>query len=141
MAIESEATYRLTEPGSMRIGLFIPCYIDILFPEVGIATLELLELFSAKILSYRSGQLDQRVRNLRLRVLKIPVRSPQANALCERLLGTLRRECLDYMIPLTERHLRRILTEWVRNYNGGRPHMGLGSRHPAATSTVACATE
>jgi hypothetical protein len=51
MATESEATYRLTEPGSMRIGLFIPCYIDMLFPEVGIATLELLELFSAKIRS------------------------------------------------------------------------------------------
>jgi hypothetical protein len=51
MATESEATHRLTEPGSMRIGLFILCYVDMLFPEVGIATLELLELFSAKILS------------------------------------------------------------------------------------------
>jgi hypothetical protein len=50
MATESEATHRLTEPGSMRIGLFIPCHVDMLFPEVGIATLELLELFSAKIL-------------------------------------------------------------------------------------------
>jgi len=45
-----------------------------------------------------SQDLDQRVRHLGLRVLKTPVRSPQANALCERLLGTLRRECLDFLI-------------------------------------------
>jgi putative transposase len=77
-----------------------------------------------------SAQLEQQVRNLRLRVLKIPVRSPQANALCERLLGTLRRECLDFMIPLTEHHLRRILAEWVRYYNAGRPHMALGPGIP-----------
>jgi putative transposase len=49
-----------------------------------------------------SQEFDQRVRHLGLQVLKTPVRSPQANALCERLLGTLRRECLDFLIPLTE---------------------------------------
>jgi L-lactate dehydrogenase complex protein LldE len=43
VATETDARHRMTEPGSMRIGLFIPCYIDMLFPEVGIATLELLE--------------------------------------------------------------------------------------------------
>ena len=43
MATETDAIHRLTVPGSMRIGLFIPCYVDMLFPEVGIATLELLE--------------------------------------------------------------------------------------------------
>jgi len=48
-----------------------------------------------------SQQLDQQVQHLGLRVLKTPVRSPQANAFCERLLGTLRRECLDFLIPLT----------------------------------------
>jgi putative transposase len=103
MATESEATHRLAEPGNTRIGLFIPCC---------------------------SAQLDQQVRNLRLRVLKIPVRSPRANALCERLLSTSRREWLDCMTPLTERRLRRILTEWVRNDNAGRPHMGLGPGIP-----------
>jgi putative transposase len=44
--------------------------------------------------------INQGVRHLGLRGLKTPLRSPQANALCERLLGTLRRECLDFMIPL-----------------------------------------
>jgi putative transposase len=72
-----------------------------------------------------SQELDQRVRPLRLRVLKTPVRSPQANALCERLLGTLRRECLDFMMPLTENHLRPLLQEWVSHYNESRPPMAL----------------
>jgi transposase InsO family protein len=81
-----------------------------------------------------SQQLDQSIRNLGLRVLKTPVRSPQANALCERLLGTLRRECLDFLIPLIESHLRRLLHTWVPHYNEGRPHMALGPGIPASPS-------
>src|SRR5262245_3569642 len=77
-----------------------------------------------------SQTLDQGVRYLGRRVLKTPVRGPQSNAICERLLGTLRRECLDIMIPLTEHHLRRILTEWVPHYNAGRPRMALGRGIP-----------
>ena len=59
-----------------------------------------------------------------------PVRSPKANSLCERLLGTLRRECLDMMILLTERHLYRILHERMYHDNAGRPHMALGPGIP-----------
>jgi transposase InsO family protein len=77
-----------------------------------------------------SQELDQRVHHLRLRTLKTPVRRPQANALCERLLGTFRRECLDFLIPLTENHLGRLLHTWVRHYNTGRPHMALGPGIP-----------
>jgi len=77
-----------------------------------------------------SKELDRRIRHLGLKVLKTPVRSPQANALCERLLGTLRRECLDFVIPLTENHLRYLLNEWVAHYNKGRPHMALGPGIP-----------
>jgi transposase InsO family protein len=77
-----------------------------------------------------SQQLDQGVRHLGLRVLKTPVRTPQAHAICERLLGTLRRECLDFMIPRTEHHLRCILTEWVPHYHVGCPHMTLGPGIP-----------
>jgi putative transposase len=77
-----------------------------------------------------SQELDRRVRHLGLKVLKTPPQSPQANALCERLLGTLRRECLDFLIPLTEHHLRRILHAWVCHYNAGRPHMALGPGIP-----------
>ncbi len=77
-----------------------------------------------------SQALDQSIRNLGLSVLQTPPRSPQANAICERGVGTLRRECLDFMIPLTENHLRRLLCEWVAHYNEGRPHMSLGPGIP-----------
>jgi len=78
-----------------------------------------------------SADLDHElVQGFGLRVLKTPARSPQANAYCERLIGTMRRECLDFLIPLNERHLRRSLHEWVRYYNGGRPHSSLGPNIP-----------
>jgi transposase InsO family protein len=48
-----------------------------------------------------------------LGILKTPFRTPQANAFCERLVGSIRRECLDFLIPLNERHLRAILKEWL----------------------------
>ncbi|MFL6447743.1 MAG: integrase core domain-containing protein [Bryobacteraceae bacterium] len=38
------------------------------------------------------------------------------------MIGTIRRECLDYVIPLSESHLKRTLREWVNHYNIGRPH-------------------
>lgn len=74
-----------------------------------------------------------------LRVLKAPVRMPQANAFCERLIGTARRECLDFMIALSERHLRRILAEWVGHYNRGRPHTSLDPGIPDALAAHAAA--
>lgn len=73
---------------------------------------------------------DDAVESMGLCVLKTPVRTPQANAFCERLIGTMRRECLDWLIPLNERHLRRILREWVSHYNRGRPHASLGPGLP-----------
>ena len=63
-------------------------------------------------------------------LLRTPVRAPKANAYCERLVGSTRRECLDFMIPLGEKHLRRILAEWVTHYNQGRPHLSLGPGIP-----------
>ena len=77
---------------------------------------------------------DRAVASMGLRVLKTPVRTPQANAFCERLIGTIRRECLDWLIPLNERHLRRILREWVTHYNRGRPHASLGPGIPEASA-------
>src|SRR5581483_11199275 len=77
-----------------------------------------------------STDLDEAVRNWGISVLKTPVRTPTANAFCERMIGTVRRECLDYMIPLNERHLRQILRAWVSHYNRGRPHSSLGPGIP-----------
>jgi putative transposase len=77
-----------------------------------------------------SSAVDDALRSMNLRVLKTPARVPQANAFCERLIGTARRECLDHFIPLNERHLRKILFEWVPHYNRGRPHASLGPGVP-----------
>jgi transposase InsO family protein len=57
--------------------------------------------------------------------VRTPARAPKANAYCERLVGSIRRECLDFMIPLGEKHLRRILAEWVTHYNQGPKCLGL----------------
>jgi transposase InsO family protein len=64
------------------------------------------------------------------RVIKTPVRSPRANAFAERLAGTLRRECLDYVLILGEGHLRKVLAEYARHYNGHRPHLRLEQEPP-----------
>jgi transposase InsO family protein len=83
-----------------------------------------------------SEELDRSIANLGLMVLKTPYKSPQANSLCERLIGSLRRECLDYLIAVTEEHLRQILKTWATYYNHGRPHAGLGPGVPDPPSDV-----
>ena len=64
------------------------------------------------------------------RVVEAPVRSPRANSYAERFVGTLRRECLDHMLILGERHLRQVLAQYARHYNGHRPHQGLQQEPP-----------
>ena len=77
-----------------------------------------------------SASLDSSTGSFGLRVLKSPPRCPTANAICERVIGTIRRECLDWLIPLSEAHLRRVLRAWIGHYNRGRPHMALGPGVP-----------
>ncbi len=67
-----------------------------------------------------------------IHVLRTPVRAPRANATCERFLGSVRRECLDHLLILGERHLRRMLGEYVAYFNHARPHQGLQQRIPDA---------
>jgi transposase InsO family protein len=74
--------------------------------------------------------LDESIRALGIEVLRSPVASPKANAICERVIGTIRRECLDWLIPISEAHLRAIQKEWVAHYNGGRCHGALGPGVP-----------
>jgi Integrase core domain len=54
----------------------------------------------------------------------------QANSHCERLIGSLRRDCLDFLIPINERHLRGILKDWKTPYCQARPHASLGPGLP-----------
>jgi transposase InsO family protein len=83
---------------------------------------------------YSEG-VDRTLEAMGLAVLKTPVRVPQANAFCERLIGTIRRECLDFVIAVSERHLRVVLREWVAHYNRGRPHASLGPGIPDRSAT------
>jgi putative transposase len=84
--------------------------------------------------SIYSPEFDSALKAMELSTMKTPFRAPQANAFCERLVGTIRRECLDFLIPLNERHLRRILKERVAHYNKGRPHSSLGPGIPEPTA-------
>jgi transposase InsO family protein len=84
-----------------------------------------------------SSAVDRALASMQLHALVTPVRAPTANAFCERLIGTARRECLDHLIPLHERHLRKILAEWVPHYNRGRPHASLGPGIPEPSGLTA----
>ena len=78
--------------------------------------------------------LDDSIKALGLKVLRSPIASPKANAICERVIGTIRRECLDWVIPISEAHLRVLLKEWTAHYNRGRCHSALG---PGDTGSAA----
>ena len=77
-----------------------------------------------------SGPLDEVLRSEGVRVIRTPIRSPKANAFAERFVETARRECLDHLLLFGERHLRRILGEYLRHYNQERPHRGLALETP-----------
>ena len=64
-------------------------------------------------------------RSTGIKELKAPAQAPRANAVCERLIGSLKRECLDHMLILNRRHLHRTVKEYVSFYNHLRPHQGL----------------
>jgi transposase InsO family protein len=80
--------------------------------------------------SLYSESVDATVAARVCRFSRTPVQTPQANAFCERLIGTIWRECLDWLIPVNERHVDRIMRAWVAHYNQGRPHASLGAGIP-----------
>ncbi len=72
-----------------------------------------------------------------IEALHTPDHAPRANALCERFLGSVRRECLDHLLILHERHLSRVLKEYVAYVNHDRPHQGIGQAIPTTVTTKA----
>ena len=71
-----------------------------------------------------------------IKIAKTPVRAPRANAICERVIGTFRRESLDRMLILGRRHLEAVLAEYVEHDNSHRPHRSLGQRSPSTPKTA-----
>ena len=73
---------------------------------------------------------DEVFRSQGIRVIKAPVRAPQARAQAERWIGSLRRECLDRLLIVSGRHLERVVRVYAQHYNGHRPHRALGLTAP-----------
>src|SRR5215468_772279 len=65
-----------------------------------------------------------------IKVLKTPYHTPRANAICERFLGSVRRECLDHLLVLQEKQLQRVLRAYVDYFNRARPHQGIRQQIP-----------
>jgi putative transposase len=72
-----------------------------------------------------------------IQVIRTPICAPRANAVCERFLGSVRRECADHPLIVGERHLRRALAEYVAYFNRARPHQGLGQQTPMPAEAAA----
>jgi putative transposase len=71
-----------------------------------------------------------RIQSLGLKEVITAPRSPWQNAFAERLIGSIRRECLDHVVVLNARHLRRLLKNYLKYYHGSRTHLGLGKDAP-----------
>ncbi|HKF19763.1 MAG TPA: integrase core domain-containing protein [Candidatus Dormibacteraeota bacterium] len=82
------------------------------------------------------SRLRLRARGRGAEVRRIPPRSPQANSIAERWVASARREALDWLLVLNERHLRCILKEYVEHYNRARPHRSLHLRPPTGDPTL-----
>jgi transposase InsO family protein len=70
-----------------------------------------------------------------IRIIRTPIRAPRANAIAERFIGSLRRECLDHLLITGPRHLTAVLREYVEHYDGHRPHRAL-HQQPLARGTA-----
>ena len=66
-----------------------------------------------------------------IKVLKTPYHAKRPNAICERFLGSVRRECLDHVLILHEKQLHRVLRVYVKYFNEARPHQGIQQQVPA----------
>lgn len=75
-----------------------------------------------------------------VKTVRLPARSPNLNAFAERFVRSVREECLRKVIPLGERHLPKVISEYVEHHHRERNHQGLGNRLIDANATEAAAT-
>jgi putative transposase len=80
------------------------------------------------------GGFDEVFRSEGIEVIATPIEAPRANAIAERFVGTVRRECLDWLLIANRRHLERVLRIFIDHYNGHGPHRGLGLVSPDRTN-------
>ena len=80
---------------------------------------------------------DEVMTSIGARVINTPVRAPRANAFAERFVRTVRIECLDWLLVRNERHLERVLVEFVDHYNEAGPHRGIDLEVPAPYTSKA----
>ena len=81
-----------------------------------------------------SGSFDAVLRSEGIRVIRTPIQAPNANAHAERVIETIRAECLDWTLIQGRRHLDRTLRTYAEHYNRGRPHRALGLASPLAAA-------
>ena len=85
-------------------------------------------------------QFDQVFKADGARVILTPILAPKANAVAERWVGSIRRECLDWMLIVSDRHLATVLREYCEHYNDERPHRSRHLRPPNSFRSEACAS-
>ncbi|HMC03806.1 MAG TPA: integrase core domain-containing protein [Cellulomonadaceae bacterium] len=83
-----------------------------------------------------SGAFDTVLRSEGMQVIRTPFRAPNANAHAERVIETIRAECLDWTLVLGRRHLDRTLRTYEEHYNRQRPHRSVGLAPPLADTPV-----
>ena len=83
-----------------------------------------------------NGAFDEVLRGEGIGIVRTPIEAPKANAIAERFVGTVRRECLDRLSIANRRHLERILRTFVDHYNGHRPHRALNLAAPDRVNVV-----
>jgi transposase InsO family protein len=86
---------------------------------------------SQSVIAGRFGEVvSEAVESLELKEIRTSFRSPWQNGVAERWVGSCRRDLLDHITPLNERHLKRLLSEYIRYYHFDRTHLGLEKDTP-----------